>query len=74
MGVPAVVQELGSVVERVIDGETGMIAGDDDAFAEAAVRLLTDDGLWRAQHQTALAEQRKWGWEQAAVAFEGLIP
>ena len=74
MGVPAVVQDLGSVVERVIDGETGTIARDDDAFAEAAVRLLTDDGLWRAQHKSALDTQRRWGWAQAAGAFERLIP
>ena len=74
MGVPAVVQDLGSVVERVIDGETGTIARDDDAFAEAAVRLLTDDGLWRRQHEAALGSQRQWGWAQAAGAFERLIP
>jgi glycosyltransferase involved in cell wall biosynthesis len=74
MGVPAVVQGLGSVVERVIDGETGTIARDDDAFAEAAVRLLTDDGLWQAQHDQALIKQRQWGWAEAAAAFEGLIP
>ena len=74
MGVPAVVQDLGSVVERVIDGETGYIARDDDAFAEAAVRLLTDDRLWQKQHQSALASQRLWGWAEAAEAFERLIP
>ena len=74
MGVPAVVQDLGSVVERVIDGETGTIARDDDSFAEAAVHLLTDDELWRVQHKLALDAQRKWGWAQAAEAFERLIP
>ena len=74
MGVPAVVQNLGCVAERVIDGETGFVAADDDAFAEAAVRLLTDDGLWRAQHRAALDKQRGWGWPQAAAAFERLIP
>ncbi len=74
MGVPAVVGKLGSVVERVIDGETGFIAGDEAAFADAAVRLLTDDDLWRRQHQCALAHRRRWGWPEAAAEFEGLIP
>lgn len=74
MGVPAVVGDLGSVVERVADGETGFVAGDADAFADAAVRLLTDDGLWRRQHAAALDRQRRWGWAQAAAAFEALIP
>ena len=74
LGVPAVVQRLGSVVERVIDGETGVVAGDDEAFAEAAVRLLSDDGEWRRQHAAALEKQRRWGWPEAAEAFERLIP
>ena len=74
MGVPAVVQDLGCVRERIVDGETGCVAADEAAFAEAAVRLLTDDALWSRQHAAALARQRAWGWPQAAGAFEELIP
>ena len=74
LGVTAVVQRVGSVVERVIDGETGVIAADDAAFAEAAISLLTDDVLWHRQHAAALEKQRTWGWPEAAAAFEGLIP
>jgi len=73
-GVPAVVQRLGSVVERVIDGKTGAVAATDQAFAEAAVRLLENDDLWRRQHLAALDKQGRWGWPQAAAAFEELIP
>ena len=73
-GVPAVVGDLGSVVERVADGETGFIARTDDAFVEAARRLLSDDALWRRQHEAALARQRAWGWPEAAAAFESLMP
>ncbi len=74
LGVPAVVQRLGSVVERVIDGETGAVARDDDAFAEAAVTVLSDDAVWERQHAAALDRQRRWGWPEAAEAFERLIP
>lgn len=74
MGVPTVVRDLGSVVERVVDGKTGFVARDDTTFAEAAVRLLRDDDLWRAQHAAALASQRRWGWADAAAAFEELVP
>lgn len=74
MGIPAVVQPLGSVVERVVDGETGAIAPDERTFAEAAVRLLTDDAIWQRQHVAALARQRAWGWPEAAAEFEKLIP
>ena len=73
-GVPAVVQRIGSVVERVIDGETGVIADDDRAFAKAAVDLLNDDAAWRRFHAAALQEQSKWGWADAARSFERLIP
>ena len=73
MGVPAVVQKYGSVVERVVDGETGYVADDDRAFAEAAIKLLSDEELWRRQHRTALDKQRSWRWPDAAAAFENLI-
>ena len=74
MGVPAVVQKLGSVVERVRDGETGRVAADDRDFADAAVAILSDDEIWRRYHTGALATQRAWGWNDAAARFEDLIP
>jgi len=73
-GVPAVVRNLGSVVERVVDGETGCVATNDERFVEAAIKLLNDDGLWRRQHLNALNRQRSWRWPDAAHAFETLIP
>ncbi len=73
-GVPTVVQNLGSVVERVRDGETGTIADTDEKFARAAVMLLNDDDLWLNQHKAAIEKQGAWGWRQAAMAFEELIP
>lgn len=73
-GVPAVVQKLGSLAERVHDQQTGFVTSDDAAFAAAAVRILTDDDLWQRQHQAALQQQRCWTWAEAATAFERLIP
>ncbi len=72
-GVPAVVQELGSVVERVIDGETGSIVKTDTEFIESAIKLLNDDEVWWRQHNAALAKQRLWNWEKAAKSFEELM-
>jgi glycosyltransferase involved in cell wall biosynthesis len=74
MGVPAVVQDLGSISERVSDDETGFVATDAHSFAAAAVRLLTDDDVWRRQHLEALDRRPGLGWEWAARAFEELIP
>ncbi|MEO0035709.1 MAG: hypothetical protein RLZZ501_1732, partial [Pseudomonadota bacterium] len=70
MGVPTVVQDIACMSERVIDGETGFCVKDDDGFAEAAIRVLRDDQLWRRQHRAALEQQRGWGWDQAAAEFE----
>jgi glycosyltransferase involved in cell wall biosynthesis len=74
VGVPCVVQNIGCVAERVVDGKTGFIAGDDNEFVRAALALLTDDALWRRQSDAARAKQRGWGWDEAAAAFETLIP
>ncbi|MGH7088066.1 MAG: glycosyltransferase, partial [Stellaceae bacterium] len=72
LGVPAVVQELGAVAERVIDGVTGMVVRDDPGFAAAAVALLRDDALWQRQHAAALDRQRGLSWDEVAARFEGL--
>jgi glycosyltransferase involved in cell wall biosynthesis len=61
------------VPERVIDGMTGFVAKTDEAFAQAAVRLLTDDALWLAQHRAALARQRSRSWDTVAADFERLM-
>lgn len=74
VGLPAVVQPIGCLAERVVDGETGFVAPDDDGFAARAVALLTDDRLWRRQQEACLARQRAWTWDRAAGAFEALIP
>jgi len=73
MGVPAVVEPLGSTTERVIDGVTGRVAEDDDAFVAAAVALLSDDGLWRRWHLAALEQQRGLSWDAVGARFEALM-
>ena len=73
VGVPCVLQDLGSVKERILPGETGFVAADDPDFARHAIDLLTDDGLWSSQQRAALARQRSWSWDDAAAAFEALL-
>jgi glycosyltransferase involved in cell wall biosynthesis len=72
MGVPAVVQPLGSASERVVDRVTGRVAPDDDAFATAAITALCDDALWRRWHLAALAQQGGSSWDSVAARFEAL--
>lgn len=70
MGLPAVVEDIACMRERVIDGTTGWVVRGPDAFAEKAIRLLGDDAEWLDMHRQCLARQRAWGWDQAAAEFE----
>ncbi|MBV9862878.1 MAG: glycosyltransferase family 4 protein [Alphaproteobacteria bacterium] len=73
MGVPAVITPLGAVTERVIEGVSGRVATDDEAFVEAAIAVLRDDALWQRWHIGALACQRGLSWNAVAARFEGLM-
>src|SRR6516165_10551418 len=73
MGIPAVVEPLGSTSERVIDGVTGCVAQADDGFVAAAVAVLRDDELWRRWHLAALERQRGFSWDTVGARFEALI-
>jgi glycosyltransferase involved in cell wall biosynthesis len=74
LGVPAVVQSLGAMPERVVDGVTGAVVGDGDGFVRAALDLLGDDALWRSRHEAALQLQRGLSWDEVAQRFEVLLP
>ena len=73
MGVPAVVQPLGCVAERIADGTSGRVAADDDGFAAAAIAVLRDNDLWRRWHRGALQTQHGLGWDEVATRYEALI-
>jgi hypothetical protein len=73
LGVPAVVGPIAAVPERVIDGVTGFHRADPQQFSDAAVALLTDDGLWRRQHKAALRHRQGISWSEAAGRFEAAL-
>lgn len=73
-GVPTIVRDLGSVVERVKDGQTGCVAKSDTEFVEHAIELLSNEQVWRTQHLASLDLQGSWRWPDAAAEFENLIP
>ncbi len=70
LGVPAVVGRLAAVPERVVDGVTGYHRDEDEGFAAAVIALLTDDALWRGQHEAALRLQQGLSWRDYADRFE----
>jgi len=73
LGVPAVIAPVGVLPERVIDGVTGFHRADPGRFADAAVALLTDDTLWRRQHEAALREQQGISWAEYAAQLEAAL-
>jgi glycosyltransferase involved in cell wall biosynthesis len=73
LGTPAVIAPVAALPERVIDGVTGFHHADPEAFGRAAVRLLTDDALWRSQHEAALKLQQGITVEAYARRFEAAI-
>ena len=72
-GVPAIVQDLGCVAERVIDNKTGYVLNDEKEFADALIGLLENDVLWGGMHSNCLKYQRNWDWKDAAKKFEEII-
>jgi glycosyltransferase involved in cell wall biosynthesis len=73
MGVPCVVAPVAAVPERVVDGVTGFVHADPQKFADAALSLLTDDELWRRQHEAALKLQQGLSWDDHAARFEAAV-
>ena len=73
LGVPAVIAPVAALPERVRDGVTGFHHSDAERFAQAAVSLLTDDGLWRRQHEAAIRHQQGITWSEYAAHFEDAL-
>lgn len=73
LGVPCVVQPIGSAPERLRDGLTGHVAADEASFAEHALRILGDDAHWLDLHRAACATQHARSWDDVAADFEALL-
>lgn len=73
MGVPCVVAPRTVLPERVMDGVTGYVRADPQAFADCALALLTDNALWRRQHEAALKLRQGVSWDEVAARFEDTL-
>ncbi|MFO0996136.1 MAG: glycosyltransferase [Alphaproteobacteria bacterium] len=69
-GLPAVVRPKGAARERLIAGTTGFVAGDEDAFANAALRLLNDNATFERMSLSARTTQLGRRWDEVAAEFE----
>lgn len=69
-GLPAVVRDKGAAAERIVQGQTGQVAPDDEAFANLAVGLLSNDELFWSMNRDARLMQAARSWDVVAAEFE----
>lgn len=69
MGVPCVVQDYGSMRERVKHLETGFICNNDDDFISGCIKILNDDDAWLSFHVKLLQARNIWSWDRVAKSF-----
>ena len=72
-GLPAVTRRTAAAAERIRDSATGFATPDDEAFANCAMLLLTQDNVFEARSAEARELQRGRSWDDAAQAFEALF-
>jgi glycosyltransferase involved in cell wall biosynthesis len=71
-GIPGVARPLGAAPERLIDGQSGQLVPDAEAFANVAARLLNDDQLFWSMSRDAKLNQAGRGWDVVAEEVEAL--
>ena len=52
---------------------TGHVREDESEFADRAVALLTDDELWRREHEAALIDQQGISWSEHAGRLKAAL-
>ncbi len=73
-GTPTVAfRSAGGTAESVLDGETGLLAGDDAEFVELAGRVLWDEELRRTLGKSAAEHARRFSWERTAADVAALL-
>lgn len=74
-GLPTVSFDYAASAIHIRDGENGLKVafGDEDAFVDATVRLVTDDALRAHVGQGALATMASLGWSPIVDTFESTL-
>jgi glycosyltransferase involved in cell wall biosynthesis len=71
-GTPTVGYDVPGVRDSVVDGTTGLLAADDDAFVDAWIRVATDTSLRAGLAGAARARAATFTWARATDAFEAV--
>jgi glycosyltransferase involved in cell wall biosynthesis len=70
VGTPTIGFDVPGVRDSVVDGESGLLARDDDAFVAAWIRLATDEGERARLAQGARERAATFTWDRSVDAFE----
>lgn len=70
---PAVARALGGTVERIANGQTGYVVPDADAFANVALQILGDDGVYTSLNEEACRPTRRRTWTMAADELNSFV-
>ncbi len=73
MGVPVITRGIGSLKERVTNGQTGFICEGWREMATRTAQVLTDDALWSRLHHACLATRQGNTWANAAEHWENFV-
>lgn len=74
-GTPTVASDVPGLRDAVRHDESGLLVpfGDVGATAEALLRILTDDGVWRRLRTGALAWSARYTWDAVADEVEAMV-
>ncbi|MGH3646399.1 MAG: glycosyltransferase family 4 protein [Micromonosporaceae bacterium] len=74
-GVPTVAyRHAGGLAESIVDGTTGLLVADQDAFTSAVSRLLADRAERTEMGEAARERALTFGWANSLKAFAELLP
>lgn len=72
-GVPTLGYDVDGLRDSVVDGVTGLLATDDDAFVAAWVRLATDSHARQVMADAARARAASFSWDASVDALETVL-
>lgn len=72
-GLPAVGRNLGGVIERIDNGQTGYVVPDAAAFANVTLEILKNDAVYKSLSDTAAEPARRRPWASAAEELDAFV-
>ena len=70
---PSVAFRVGGLEESVLDGQTGLLVSDAEAFTTTMRRLLEDQDLRESLGSEAAAHALRYSWEDTAEGFDAVL-